>query len=174
MLRKREMLKMKKKLFNFLFVVLAVIMAVSVMVIPALAGPPEEASGSWIYAPVSQTDPEFVGCNTVIFMTDEGDFTGTFVGQETETGMLVFHCNGKASYKGNLTFTGTVAGSDTGTMELRIVGKSSNPSDQSAFWQGTWVILSGTGGLETLRGRGIWMGGPGDLVYEGNYHFEPN
>ena len=38
---------MKKKLFVFLFIVLAVIMVVSVMAIPALAGPPEiNASGS--------------------------------------------------------------------------------------------------------------------------------
>ena len=103
-------------------------------------------------------------------MTDTGTFEGTFDGTEIEEGMVVIHCNGKASFKGNLSFYGTVGESEPGTMEMRIVGHSPDYT----FWQGTWVILSGTDGLENLRGQGTLEGEPGFMVYEGNYHFEPD
>jgi hypothetical protein len=86
--------------------------------------------------------------------------------------MAVVHCNGRASYKGNLSFAGTVNG-ESGTMEMRIVGTSTDLPWFEAWWQGTWVILSGTDGLATLRGQGTWEGYLGSFAYEGNYHFEP-
>jgi len=156
---------MKRKLL----VLVAVIMVLSMMLIPALAVPPGNAAGEWTYT-VLDMDGEEVGCNTVISMTDEGTFDGTFVGTETEDGMVVIHCNGKWSFKGNLSFEGTVNGSQPGTMEMRIVGTSSD----GTLWQGTWVILSGTEGLATLRGQGTWWGPGGHLEYAGNYHFEPD
>jgi hypothetical protein len=156
---------------KILFVLLAVIMILSVVAIPALAGPPQEALGTWNYAPIVETmEYEFVSCNTFISMTDTGIFEGTFDGTEIEVGLAVIYCNGRASYKGILSFTGTVAGSEPGTMELRTVGNSPDYS----FWKGTWVILSGTDGLENLRGQGTWSGPPGSFVYEGKIHFEPN
>jgi hypothetical protein len=164
----RELLNMKKKLFVFLFVVLAVITAVSVMAIPALAGPPENAEGTWTYWLTSDWQ-ERVGCNIFWFMTDEGVFDGTFVGTEIEEGYVTIHCNGKMSYKGDLTFTGTVDGSDPGTMKIRNVGTFTG-----TVWEGKWVILNGTGGLENLQGQGTWEGPPGFLEYEGNFHFEPH
>ena len=154
---------------NKLFIMVLVIMLVSVTAIPAFAGPPDKAFGAWEYGPDTMVFEE-VGCNTFIFMTDSGKFTGTFEGTENEEGVVAIHCNGKASFKGNLIFEGTVAGSYWGTMEMRIVGTSPDYS----LWQGTWVILGGTDGLENIKGQGKWYGPPGDLTYEGNYHFEPD
>jgi hypothetical protein len=147
-----------------------VVLLLLVLSVPVHAGPPGFAYGDWVYAPTHMADPDVAGCNSFIYMEDEGTFTGTFEGDEVEVGWLVFHCNGKASYKGNLSFSGTVADSEEGTMELRIVGTSSDLT----YWEGTWVILGGEDGLAKLQGQGIWYGPPGSLTYEGNYHFEPD
>lgn len=155
-----------KKMLIVLLVVLTILSAGTAAVI---AGPVETATGNWNYAPLTMEPPEIVGCNTFIFMTDTGTFDGTFVGTEIEDGLLTIYCNGRASYKGNLIFTGTVDGSYSGTMEMRIVGTSPDLN----FWEGTWTILGGTGDLASLRGQGTWSGPPGFLAYSGNYHFEP-
>jgi hypothetical protein len=155
---------MKKKLIT----IFSVIVLLAVASTPVLAGPPGKASGVWTYALTSYGPEEYMGCNTFIPMDDAGTFTGTFEGTETESGILVIHCNGNMSYKGNLTFTGTVDGSAPGTMKLRIVGQLG-----AQGWEGTWVIRGGTGGLENLHGQGTWGGPPGIMEYSGNYHFEP-
>lgn len=143
-----------------------------ILAVPVQADRPGIAGGEWTYEMVGgMDDPTQVGCNLVFEPTlDEGDFTGTFEGSETEVGVLVFYCNGAGSFKGFLTFTGTVDGNRSGTLEMRIVGTSSDLS----WWEGTWVILGGTGDLATLRGQGTWEGPPGNLTYDGNYHFEPD
>lgn len=151
-----------------LILLLVVIMLLASASISALAAKPApNASGTWTYAPVSYTDV-LKGCNLFRYMTDEGTFTGTFEGTETEVGLVRRHCNGKWSYKGNLIFDGIVNG-DSGTLEMRIVGKSDNFTE----WHGTWVILSGTDELQRLHGKGTWEGAPGDLTYQGNIHFAP-
>jgi hypothetical protein len=157
---------MKRSLL--LVTVLAGVLVLALSV-PVQAGPPGIAGGEWTYG-IVLPEPTYVGCNTVYEPTeDSGTFTGTFQGDETEVGVLVGFCNGAWSFKGFLTFTGTVDGDRSGTLEMRIVGTSPD----MASWEGTWVILSGTGDLATLRGQGTWEGAPGVLTYDGNYHFEP-
>jgi len=64
-----------------------------------------------------------------------------------------------------------------GTVVVRLIGKKPEGGD----WFGSWVILSGTGDLENLRGQGIWRG-PGyegpqipgdypDIYYSGHIRF---
>ena len=103
-------------------------------------------------------------------MNDEGTWGGTFDGTETEYGILVIYCNGNMSYKGDLTFVGSVEGR-SGTLEMRTVGTCCH---EEYLWEGTWTILSGTGDLKNLRGHGTWFGDPGSLEYDGKYHFEPD
>jgi hypothetical protein len=159
---------MNKRSLLLITVLLGVLLLV--LVVPVQADRPGIAGGAWTYAMVDMGQETHVGCNTVYEPTeDEGDFSGTFEGSETEVGVLVFYCNGSGSFKGFLTFTGTVDGSRWGTLEMRIVGTSSDLS----WWEGTWVILGGTGDLATLRGQGTWEGPAGSLTYDGNYHFEP-
>ena len=64
-----------------------------------------------------------------------------------------------------------------GTVVIRLVGKKPIGGE----WFGSWVILSGTGELENLRGQGIWRGpgyeGPDipgdypDIYYSGHIRF---
>jgi hypothetical protein len=158
-----------------LFVLLAVIMALSMVSIPALAGPPEDAGGDWSYI-VTDAEVRVAGCNTFMTTYDEGVWTGTFEGVSTEVGVVVLHCSGKASFNGTLSFVGEVNG-ESGTLDMSVVGTC---CDEQGHWKGQWVILSGTEGLATLRGQGTWFGpgagGPyqwGTVDYAGNYHFEP-
>ena len=64
-----------------------------------------------------------------------------------------------------------------GTVVVRLIGKKPAGGE----WFGSWVILSGTGELENLRGQGIWRGpgyeGPtipgeySDIYYSGHIRF---
>ena len=66
----------------------------------------------------------------------------------------------------------------SGTMVMSVNG--SKPTSLSE-WQGRWVIVSGAGELETLRGQGNWWGlgwlgdpdVPGVISYDGQVHFTP-
>ena len=163
---------MKKKLL----VLLAVIMVLLVVSIPALADPPENAEGVWGYFPVLAGAPKEAGCNTFLPTYDDAVWTGTFEGEAIDNGTVVIHCNGKVSYDGTSSFVGEVNG-ESGTLEMSSVGKC---CDENGHWKGQWVILSGTGGLATLRGQGTWFGpgagglyNYGEVEYEGNIHFEP-
>jgi hypothetical protein len=146
-----------------------------VLSVPALAGPPEEAGGVWEYM-VTAADVELAGCNMFMYTYDIGEWTGTFEGVSTETGVVVAHCSGKTSFNGSLSFVGDVNG-QSGSLEMSVVGQC---CDEQGHWKGQWVILSGTEGLANLRGQGTWFGpgagGPfvwGTVDYAGNYHFEP-
>ncbi len=162
---------MKKKLF----VLLMVLLALSMVSITALAGPPEKAEGLWQYQPFI-LDARVAGCNTFLTTFENGIWTGTFEGTSTEDGKVVIHCNGAWSYKAIVSFEGYVD-DKYGTLKMSVVGKR---PDGLADWQGKSVILGGTGELANLRGQGTWWGpgapAPevwGDIYYEGNYHFEP-
>ena len=75
-------------------------------------------------------------------------------------------------------FTGTVLGVSGGfTMRLEAKGYG-NQLRGPAYYdlEGTWVIISGTGGLANLHGQGTWWHsrtGFGGLEYEGQVHFDP-
>ena len=162
---------MKKKLF----VLLMVLMALSMVSITALAGPPEKAEGLWRYKPEILDDKQ-AGCNTFLTTFENGIWTGTFAGTSTEDGKVVIHCNGAWSFNAIVSFEGSVD-DKYGTLKMSVVGKR---PDGLADWQGKSVILGGTGELANLRGQGTWWGpgapAPevwGDIYYEGNYHFEP-
>ena len=72
------MIKMKKKLF----VLLLVVMVLSMLSIPAFAGPPEEVGGEWSYI-VTDVEVRVAGGNTFMTTYDEGVWTGTFEGVST-------------------------------------------------------------------------------------------
>ena len=158
-----------------LLVVLSVIALAFMASSPVLAGPPATAEGLWQYTSTVLGVKE-AGCNTFVTTFENGLWTGTFDGVSTEDGQVVIHCNGAWSFNAIVSFEGTVDGK-YGTFEMSVVGTR---PDGLAEWEGKYVILSGTGELDNLRGQGIWYGpgasGPGalgDIFYEGNYHFEP-
>ena len=148
-----------------MLVVLAALLVLLVLAIPAQATQPSTAAGDWSYF-VYDLKVKTAGCNTFLTTYDYGMMTGTFVGDTTEVGTVVEHCSGNLSFKGKLEFEGDVQ-SPTGP--------------RTGAWDGQWVILNGTGELANLQGQGTWSGpgagGPfvwGTVAYEGNIHFEGN
>ena len=144
---------------------------------PIQAGPPETASGEFWYLGLT-AEPRFAGCNLFLDITEIAEWTGTFTGLSTDEGKAVGHCNGDWSVNEIMTFETVVVDGISGGLILRIVGHL----PAGVFdWYGHWVILEGTGGLANLRGQGNWWGPgspepglPGQIFYDGKYHFEPN
>jgi len=168
---------MKKRSTMFLITVLIAAL-LAVFSVPVSAGPPENTEGLWQYIP-SIENVRVADGNTFLDTTETGQWTGTFSGTSTEIGKVVQHSSGLVSFKGAVSFVGNV-GDKSGTLEMLAVG--SKP-DRGADWEGTWVIISGTGDLSTLRGQGTWRGpgwspaNPtewGNIYYSGEIHFEPS
>jgi hypothetical protein len=167
---------MKKR--STLLITLLVVALLSTLSMPVNAGPPTTAGGEWQYI-VTGVDVRVAGCNTFIYISKEDSiWQGTFQGTSTDTGVVVEHCSGKASFNGIVSFVGEVNG-ESGSLEMSVTGQYSY--EQGDWnWKGQWVILSGTEGLANLHGQGTWFGpgagGPfvwGTVDYAGSYRFEP-
>lgn len=158
-----------------LFALVSTVIVLSLLVMPALAAQEKVPDGIWSY------NSEFVnirvvGGNMFISITDVGMWSGTFEGTSDDVGEVAVYRSGLWNYWGTVEFTGEVDGV-SGTLTMKVHGIR---PDADSEWDGTWVIISGTGGLATLRGQGTWWGmgapGPGvwgDVEYEGDVHFEP-
>ena len=138
---------MKKR--SGLLMTVLVFALLSVLVVPAYAGPPDDnVGGLWKYKPTI-VGTRLAGGNTFLTTQEEAVWSGTFDGTSTEDGKVVVHSSGAWSFKGIVTFEGVVNDNDNeGTMKMRVVG--SRP-DVFTEWTGKWVIISGTGGLAGLR-----------------------
>ena len=182
---------------KILFVLLTVILILSAVAIPALAGPPDNAQGYWYYIPTKDPFPgaKFADGNMFLTIEDDGYWTGTFNGDvdcsvvalqedvlaencavSTDIGWVVIHSNDSWFYRGIVSLDPVTVDGKTGALEMRVSG--SRP-DALAEWDGKWVITGGTGPLKGLRGRGTWwglgyLGGEdyGVIPYSGNIHFE--
>jgi hypothetical protein len=179
---KREMIKMKKRLF----VLLAVIVVLSMASTPALAVPPEDAGGVWCYMPATLVVEKVVGGNQFWTTSDVGYWTGTFHSGVSPEDPAVSedHCSAVLHSSGYLwghctvSFAAVTVDGQTGGLEMSVL--LSQPY-AGAEWDGKWVITGGTGDLNELRGQGT-MSGPGYnpeepedcgvIDYSGNYHFE--
>jgi hypothetical protein len=160
--------RMRKKLSALLVCLVALL---TVLMIPAVqATPPEPASGSWTYIVDLIEITKVAGGNTFKYGEETGTWTGTFVGTSFDFFELIVHPSGFVTCQGLIDFTGTVNG-ESGTMIIKFIGKKTG---DPMLWSGTWVIISGTGGLANLHGRGTWEGPSFNLDYSGQIHFEPD
>jgi len=145
--------------------------------IPAAASPPVNSNGYLEYIP-SIVDVWTADGNTFMDTTEVADWYGALSGTSSDVGKVVIHASGAWFYKATASFEGTVDGK-SGTLKISMLGKR---PDAISEWQGTWVILSGTGELENLRGHGTFWGlgytgnppdVPGRIDYAGEIHFDP-
>ena len=183
-----------------LLTMLSLVLVLSVFSIPAYAGPPIPVEGPeniWTYLPYTKVmddsgecvkpeplvgDPRppcvrVAGGNTFIESYEVGWWAGDFQGTSEDHGTVVFHRSDLWTFSALVYFEGEV-NSASGTLVMSVAG--SRPTSLSE-WQGMWVILSGTGELETLRGQGNWwglgwLGDPnvrGVIAYDGQVKFAP-
>lgn len=130
--------------------------------------PATPVSGDWTYVPAVVGFEEF-GPHLLLYGTDVGTWTGTFEGTSYEEFTLMFHASGDNYYRGLMEFEGTVDGR-SGTMIIQAWGVQSPGGIEPGTggdWSGSWVILSGTGELEGIEGRGSFAGPSLDLDYWG-------
>jgi len=159
----------------------------SVLLIPTvLAKKHISVDGTWEWrAPSEDVPPGFFDVikvtddgNVFIHADDDARFTGTFEGIGYDVFTLTIHPDGFITGKGRTEFTGTVLGKE-GTLVIMWVGNTKN---DVGWWSFKWVIKSGTGDLENLRGQGTcWGPGPegpylgyGGVEMTGKIHFDPS
>lgn len=159
---------MKKKRFASLaFVVLAVIVATSIMVVPALAKKhkPQKADGVWCYLPGPPNPADFdfayrIGEDDFFTGSYASDWTGLFTGQSQDNGLVIwrnFPADGPAMFVDLIVFDSVEVRGRTGGLVLYLYGER-----ESNFWDGPWFIASASGELEGLEGRGEWWQWQGD------------
>ena len=175
---------MKKKLF----VLLAVIMVLSMLSIPALAGPPDNSvEGRWCYGDLVEGEHKISGRNEFYDLDDSGAWLGTFEGFSSDDGRVQVHPSGFILLKTTSSLEPVEVGGKTGGLEMRVNGWLPVGAALSEY-EGLWVITSGTGELAGLRGQGTWGGveifNPDCMAiepigtywvsvpYSGNIHFE--
>jgi hypothetical protein len=190
--------KNRKKLFG-LFTTLLLTCTFAATLPLSRATPGTIISGRWvgIASTLVASNHRTAGANLLADVYNEGTYiTGDILGSFEQTFSLVMHyespevvanlnpnpaLNPEAAFNWNnmdRTFTGTVLGvSGEFTMRLQAKGYG-NTLKGPAYWdlQGTWVIISGTGGLANLHGQGTWWHsrtGFTGLEYEGKVHFDP-
>jgi hypothetical protein len=159
----------------------ALLLVLLVLPVAVYAGAPSDVEGNFVYVPTVLSLRQ-AGDNLFMEAMATSTWTGAFLGTSTDDEyVVVLHgvtgVFGTADfafeegfYWDIATFTGEVEGR-AGTVEILFVGKS--PGDL-ADWTGTWRIISGTGELTNLHGRGVfWNNAPMDIHYEGRIHFDP-
>jgi hypothetical protein len=121
------------------------------------------ASGSFVDV-VTSTQVRMADGNFIISQTITQTLMGTFTGTASQRATTVAHPTGAANFFGVETCTCMVAGK-SGSL---VVGFSGTSAPDGSF-EGQFVIVSGTGNLANLNGRGT-IQSPG--TYTGVIHFD--
>jgi Protein of unknown function (DUF3224) len=147
--------------FSLSVLAAALLSMVAVIAPAAAAGTPFPASGSFSGTFVQSNFRTIAGYTVFDFVADS-TVTGTLVGTSHATGTCVIQ-GALAKCGARETFIGTVAGR-SGTLTL---GEAFTIDFSTGSSSGSASILSGTGGLRTLRGE-LTFSGPnysGQLVF---------
>ena len=131
------------------------------------------ADGVWYYSPVVEEIkplpyPPCPPGKAFLSATYTSRWTGTLAGASADTGILIAHGELPDAvpmlFVGTCSFKDVVVGSVSGDLEMDTIG---HRPDATSQWRGTWVVTSGTGGLEGLCARGTfwgpgWLGNPAE------------
>jgi hypothetical protein len=121
------------------------------------------ASGTFVDV-VTSTQVRMADGNLIITQTISQTLMGTFTGTASQRATTVVHRTGAANFFGAETCTCSVAGK-TGSL---VIGFSGTSAPDGSF-EGQFVIVSGTGDLANLNGRGTIQS---PNVYTGVIHFD--
>ena len=137
----------------------------------AFADSPEgedDAGGVWCYLPRDPSDPnpkDFafgyrMGEDDFFTGSYDSEWRGTFKGQSHDNGFVIwrnFPADGPAMFVELVTFDSVRVGGKTGGLKLYLYG-----ARETNRWSGPWFIVSASGELEGLEGRGKWWQGQDD------------
>jgi hypothetical protein len=134
-------------------------------------------SGTFDYTYAFLIDPIMTDGKTFVFAEECETWTGDLAGGGHAFFIVLVYPDSGLKEVVLLSVHTTEVDGKEGTVVVRLIGKK--PADGDLF--GSWVILSGTGELENLRGQGIWRG-PGyegeeipgerpDIYYSGHIRF---
>jgi hypothetical protein len=137
--------------------------------VAAAAGPPFEASGTFVATSIVQSNFRSADGVTFFDYTEEDTIFGTFSGTGLLQTSCVLRASGQGVCRGGTTFRGTVEG-EFGIVQLRDV--IFFDATTGAF-HGTFTVLGGTGGLAGLRGHVSLEGASGAGSYTGQLAFTP-
>jgi len=168
---------MNKKLSALLVCISAIL---SMMLMPTVfANKSTPVSGIAPYTLIEREDVQIRGNTVHILMKEESQWIGDIAGDAIDYPCrLVIHGSEDFPptsgfdfrwYTSIITFEEgecTIAG-ETGGLMMRLVGKDSGPGTP---WTGKWVILTATGDLEGISGRGTWTATGGVISYTGWVH----
>jgi hypothetical protein len=143
----------------------AVLVAATVTVPPATADDGVAATGTFHEHSFRVLDQRAVGTDTVLDRSLKVNFKGTFDGTAEAVEQVTIHADGSGDVTGTISFTGCVS-DRCGTAELAFQGTSPD----SRFFDGRFTVVSGTGGLASLRGKGEFFHAP-DGTYFGAVRF---
>ena len=159
---------MRKKISTLLMISVVIL---SALLIPtALAKEHIPVSGNWSWEVDDWIERQANG-NIHISATELDVFSGTFEGTGIGSFKMTWHPNGFIAGSGKTVFTGSVDG-HSGTCVIMWVGKTIN---EELWWSFKWIIISGTGELSNLHGKGTCYGpGPSGVEMTGWIHFDPS
>jgi hypothetical protein len=122
------------------------------MILPASACSPKSTTvtGQATASNVQFTYLKSTGNPIVARITSTLTFTGDFQGWGPATSIAIIDTTGKLTFIEQVTFTGTIANSQPGTVNILIVGNGIIGGASQAYD----VLNHGTGGLKGLEGVG--------------------
>ena len=188
----------EKKTLSVMFVIVIASVLLAMSMPAAYAKPPLQISGRLVGSSLTLLDMKIAGGNVFFDLNSHGTYvSGDILGDFEQNSMVVVHYGDpeiaknheqipipqrpEADFnwiKADRVFTGTVLGVSGGlTIRLEANGYGNSMRGPAYYdLEGTWVIISGTGGLKNLHGQGTWWHtrtGFAGIEYEGQVHFDP-
>ncbi len=153
-----------------LIVTLAVMAVSLAFPLVALASAPIHTTASGTLLSHTQNLIRSADGNLTFSAVDVVAFSGGITGTATDTYTFTVHPEGSITGHGIETCSACTIGGRTGGYTENF---SFTATSNFASFEGQFAVLSGSGGLDGLRGEGTFQGAGFSETINLNYHFEP-